>query len=147
MEDAAFEAELRAEPGWAQVDWRGRVGREAVRDVMARCRAGLVTLQPMPSYVDSLPIKMFEYMSAELPVIASDFPLWRTIVEATGCGACVDPADPGSIAGAIRAVIDDPAAIAAQGRAGRQAVLSTYNWPVAEQALLGLYERLLDEAR
>lgn len=147
MEDAAFEAELRAEPGWAQVDWRGRVGRDAVRDVMAGCRAGLVTLQPMPSYVDSLPIKMFEYMSAELPVIASDFPLWREIVDATGCGACVNPTDPAAIAAAIRTVIDDPARVAAQGRAGRRAVLETYNWPQSERALLALYEDLLGAAR
>lgn len=147
MEDAAFEAELRAEPGWAQVDWRGRVGREGVREAMAQCRAGLVTLQPMPSYVDSLPIKMFEYMSAELPVIASNFPMWREIVETTGCGACVDPTDPSAIANALRAIVDDPARIAAQGRAGRQAVLATYNWPQSERALLGLYDELLGTAR
>lgn len=147
MEDAAFEAELRAEPGWAQVDWRGRVGRDAVRDVMARCRAGLVTLQPMPSYIDSLPIKMFEYMSAELPVIASDFPMWREIVEATACGSCVDPTDPAAIAAAMRVVIDDPARVAAQGSAGRRAVLATYNWPQSERALLALYEDLLGPAR
>lgn len=147
MEDAAFEAELRAEPGWAQVDWRGRVGREGVRQAMAQCRAGLVTLQPMPSYIDSLPIKMFEYMSAELPVIASDFPMWREIVEATGCGACVDPTDPAAIAAALRTIVDDPARIAAQGRAGRQAVLATYNWPQSERALLELYEQLLGAAR
>lgn len=143
MEDAAFEAELRAEPGWAQVDWRGRVGRDGVRDVMARCRAGLVTLLPMPSYIDSLPIKMFEYMSAELPVIASDFPLWREIVDAAGCGACVDPTDPKAIAAAIRSVVDDPARIEMQGRSGRSAVLERYNWPQAERALLALYDELL----
>lgn len=143
MEDAAFEAELRADPGWAQVDWRGRVGRDGVREAMAQCRAGLVTLQPMPSYVDSLPIKMFEYMSAELPVIASDFPLWREIVDATGCGMCVDPTDPGAIASALTAIVDDPGRIAAQGRAGRQAVLATYNWPQSERALLALYDELL----
>lgn len=146
MEDAVFEAELSAEPGWCQVDWRGRVGREEVRDVMARCRAGLVTLSPMPSYVDSLPIKMFEYMSAELPVIASGFPLWREIVEATGCGTCVDPTDVDAIAAAIRAIVDDPPRIAAQGRAGRAAVLSTYNWPQSERALLALYDELLGAA-
>jgi glycosyltransferase involved in cell wall biosynthesis len=143
IEDAALEAELRAEPGWARVDWRGRVDRAGVRDVMARCRAGLVTLLPMPSYLDALPIKMFEYMSAELPVIASDFPLWRGIVEQNGCGVCVDPTRPEAIARAIGDLIDDPARVASFGRAGRAAVLSTYNWPQAERELLALYEALL----
>ncbi len=143
FEDAAFEAELRAEPGWAQVDYLGQVGRDTVRQVLARSSAGLVTLLPMPSYLDALPIKMFEYMSAELPVIASNFPLWQDIVQCTGCGLCVDPADPAAVAEAIRAFVDHPARVHGAGRAGRVAVLSTYNWPVAERELLVLYARLL----
>jgi len=110
---------------------------------MARASAGLVTLLPMPSYLDSLPIKMFEYMSAELPVIASDFPLWRDIVQRHGCGVCVDPADPAAIGAAIRCYVDDPALVQRAGQAGRAAVLSTYNWPQAERELLSLYRTLL----
>jgi hypothetical protein len=143
MEDAALQAELRAEPGWAQVDYLGQIGRDAVRSVLARSRAGLVTLLPMPSYLDALPIKMFEYMSAELPVIASDFPLWRDIVEHHRCGVCVDPSDPAAIAGAIRALIDDAPRIEAMGRAGREAVHAHYHWPQAEARLLALYRELL----
>lgn len=143
FEDAAFEAELRAEPGWARVDHLGFVGRAQVREVLAGASAGLVTLLPLPSYRDSLPIKMFEYMSAELPVVASDFPLWREIVEASGCGLCVDPTDVEAQARAIARIVDDPAAIAAMGHAGRAAVLSTYHWPRAEAALLALYAELI----
>jgi glycosyltransferase involved in cell wall biosynthesis len=143
FEDAATEAALRAEPGWAQVDYLGVVGREQVREVMARARAGLVTLLPLPSYRDSLPIKMFEYMSAELPVIASGFELWRDIVERHGCGLCVDPSDPAAIARAIRQLVDDEGGAARMGHAGRQAVLACYHWPRAEAELLGLYRELL----
>jgi glycosyltransferase involved in cell wall biosynthesis len=146
FEDAATEAALRAEPGWAQVDYLGVLGREGVRDVMARSRAGLVTLLPLPSYLDSLPIKMFEYMSASLPVIASDFPLWRDIVQRHACGLCVDPDDPAAIARAIRQVLDDPAAAQAMGRAGREAVHAHYHWPRAEAELLALYRSLLPQA-
>lgn len=143
FEDAAFEAELRAEPGWAQVDFRGHVGRAEVREVMARARAGLVTLLPLPSYRDSLPIKMFEYMSAALPVVASDFPLWRDIVERHGCGVCVDPIDVGALAAALARLVDDEAAVARLGEAGRAAVQAEYHWPRAERELLALYGRLL----
>ncbi len=143
FEDAALEAELRAEPGWSRVDYLGRVGRDSVRQVLARSRAGLVTLLPMPSYLDALPIKMFEYMSAELPVIASDFALWRDIVERHHCGLCVDPADPAAIAAAIDRLIDDAPLVQAMGQAGRSAVLSHYHWPMAEAELLALYRVLL----
>lgn len=143
FEDAALEAELRALPGWAQVDYRGQVGRAQVRDVMARSFAGLVTLQPMPSYLDSLPIKMFEYMSAQLPVIASNFPQWREIVEVHGCGLCVNPLDPNAIADAIRLLRDAPDRVRAMGESGRRAVDEVFNWPQAERALLAFYDELL----
>ena len=143
FEDAALEAEMRAAPGWPQVDYLGHVGREQVREVMARSFAGLVPLQPMPSYLDSLPIKMFEYMSAELPVIASGFPLWRGIVEAHGCGLCVNPLDPAAIAAAIRALRDSPERVRAMGTAGQRAVMNVFNWPQAERELIAFYAALL----
>jgi glycosyltransferase involved in cell wall biosynthesis len=143
FEDAATEAALRAEPGWAQVEYLGLLGRDGVREVMARSRAGLVTLLPLPSYLDSLPIKMFEYMSAGLPVIASDFPLWRGIVQAHACGLCVDPDDPAAIARAIAQVLGDPVAAQAMGQAGREAVHAHYHWPRAQAELLTLYRSLL----
>lgn len=147
FEDAALERELRAEPGWAQVEWLGHLDRDGVRALLARSRAGLVTLRPMPSYLDALPIKMFEYMSAALPVIASDFPLWRGIVEGSGAGLVVDPRDPAAIAAAIGSLVDDEPRIAAFGHAGRAAVLARYHWGASEVKLLALYERLLGGGR
>jgi glycosyltransferase involved in cell wall biosynthesis len=143
FENRSLEAALRAEPGWAQVEYLGQVGRAEVATLMSRSSAGLVTLLPMPSYLDSLPIKMFEYMSAELPVVASNFPLWRDIIERHGCGATVDPTDPAAIAAAVAAIVDAPQRIEQLGRAGRAAVLAEYNWPQAERELLALYGMLL----
>ena len=86
---------------------------------------------------------MFEYMSAGLPVIASDFALWRGIVERHACGVCVDPTDITAIAEAMRDLLRSPERVEQMGRAGRSAVLSRFNWPVAERELLSLYRELL----
>ncbi len=144
IEDAVLEAALATEPGWAQVDHLGHVSRDEVRRVMARASAGLVTLLPMPSYLDAQPIKMFEYMSAGLPVIASDFPLWRNIVERHGCGRCVVPTDVDAIATAIREIVDTPALVRAMGEAGQAAVQANYRWSSAEVELLSIYRDLLE---
>ncbi len=99
----------------------------------------------MPNHVDAQPNKMFEYMSAGIPVIASDFPLWREIIEGCGCGICVDPLDPKKIAEAIDYLVDNPEIARRMGENGRKAVYDRYNWDVEEKKLLALYDSLLRE--
>lgn len=90
----------------------------------------LVQFHPLPNHLDSLPTKMFEYMSSGIPVIASDFPLWRTIIEGNQCGLCVDPLDPKAIAAAIDYLVKNPDVARSMGENGRRAVLTKYNWSV-----------------
>jgi glycosyltransferase involved in cell wall biosynthesis len=82
-------------------------------------------------------------MSASLPVIASDFPLWREIVDGAGCGLLVDPKDPHAIANAMRWIIDHPAEAAEMGQRGRKAVEQRYNWEAESESLIALYLDLL----
>ena len=140
---AETQREVEAMPGWAKVDYRGTVSRAEVRVIMAQSRAGLIFFHPEPNHVDAQPNKMFEYMSAGLPVIASDFPLWRSLLVEAGAGVCADPLDPQAIARAIGEVLDDPAGARAMGLRGRDAVLHRYQWSFEEPKLRGLYEELL----
>jgi glycosyltransferase involved in cell wall biosynthesis len=82
-------------------------------------------------------------MSAGIPVVASDFPLWRQTVEDSGCGLLVDPLDPGAIARAIEWILEHPEESQEMGRRGVQAVHSRYNWDNEARSLLGLYQRVL----
>ena len=133
---------VRRMAGWKRVDELGWQGRDGVRRTMASSLAGLVTLHPTPSYMEALPVKMFEYMSAGLPVIASDFPLWRKIIDGSECGLCVDPLDPSAIAQAIDALAANPEEARRIGENGKRAVESRYNWGVEENKLLRLYENM-----
>jgi glycosyltransferase involved in cell wall biosynthesis len=133
---------VAALPEWNHVEELGFLDRSGVSNVLASSRAGLVTLHPTPAYVDSLPVKMFEYMSAGIPVIASDFPLWREIIEDAGCGLLVDPLDPSSIAAAVEWILEHPEQAEIMGRNGRDAVMSKYNWEEEGSKLLALYEGL-----
>jgi len=90
-----------------------------------------------------MPNKMFEYMIAELPIIASNFLLWREIVEKNNCGICVNPLDPKEIAEAIEYLIEHPDEARKMGENGRKAVLEKYNWEKESKKLLKIYEELL----
>lgn len=138
-----FKAELETLPGWANVDYRGQVDREELRIIMSESLAGIVTFLPLPNHIDAQPNKMFEYMSAELPVIASDFPLWREIIDGAGAGLCVDPESTEAIAAAIRQLADDSGLVEKLGKSGRAAILSKYNWPVEAQKLIKFYKEIL----
>lgn len=73
-------------------------------------------------------IKIFESMEAGLPVILSDVPLYRSIVDKYQCGICVNPNDTNSIESAIRYLIEHKHDAYQMGQNGRRAVLEEYNW-------------------
>lgn len=128
--------------GWEYVDDLGYLDREGVRDTLQSSKVGLVTLLPLPNYLDSLPIKLFEYMSAGLPVVASNFPYWTDIVSKGGCGLCVDPKDPQAIANAIDYILTHREEAERMSKNGIKAV-KKHNWLGEEEKLLDLYEKLL----
>lgn len=139
------EDQLRAEqrPGWKFVRFEGWAGRAQVSALLSEVRAGLVTLFPIRNYIDARPVKLFEYMSAGLPVIASNFPRWSEIVLGADCGLLVDPEDPASIADAMQWVLDHPDEAQTMGERGRQAVLDIYNWGREAEKLVAFYDTLL----
>src|SRR5262249_53733590 len=102
------------------VEHLGPLGRPQLAELLARARGGLVILHPTGNYVDALPTKLFEYMSAILPVVVSDFPILREIVGSAGCGLLVNPLDPAAIAEALLWLLRHPAEAAAMGHKGHR---------------------------
>jgi glycosyltransferase involved in cell wall biosynthesis len=143
-----LEQEISKMPGWPFVRFLRWQSRQGVAGVLSRARAGLLVLHPTEGFLESLPVKLFEYMTAGLPVIASDFPVWREIIDPAGCGILVDPLDPRAIADAMIWILEHPKEAEGMGRRGAEAVQSTYNWSAEEKTLLGLYASFfkVDEA-
>ena len=52
--------EMKNKKGWENVDFLGYLDRKNINEVLQKSIAGLIILHPMPSYLDSLPVKMFE---------------------------------------------------------------------------------------
>ncbi len=128
--------------GSGKVKYIGQLSRAGVNDLYGNSRVGIVVYQPSGNAYDAQPNKMFEFMAAGLPVVASNFPLWKKFIEGNGCGICVDPADVSQVREACRALLDDPERAQAMGRRGREAVLAKYNWDLERGKLIELYESL-----
>ncbi|MCY3022081.1 MAG: glycosyltransferase family 4 protein [Planctomycetota bacterium] len=137
------EARGRQLPGWNRVSFLGFQNRARLAALFAQAQAGLIVIPPAPNSIDSMPNKLFEYMAAGLPVVASDFPQWREIIDGCHCGLLVDPQNPQAIADAIQWLLDHRQEAEEMGGRGRQAVQAKYNWQQEEGKLLSLYERIL----
>jgi len=136
------EAEVKSYKGWEKVNELGFLDRKEVNSILSKSKIGVVTLHPIVNYIEALPVKMFEYMIAGVPVVASNFPLWKEIVEGNSCGVTVDPLNPKEIAGAINYIIENPKEADKMGQNGKKAILEKYNWSIEEKKLLQVYKKL-----
>ncbi len=141
--EKALEEKVKNHKAWSKVNEFGFLNRDQVNDVLAKSKAGLVTFLPLPNHIDSQPNKMFEYMSAGLPIIVSNFPLWREIVDDNQCGLCVDPISTIAIGDSIQYLIEHPKEAEQMGKNGRKAIEEKYNWSIEERKLFEAYRKLL----
>lgn len=142
FESEEFKKELFNEINWTKVKYYGTVSSERVLEILKTSQIGLVTYLPEPNHIEAQPNKMFEYMASSLPMIASDFPLWKEIVEDNNCGICVNPNNPEDISNAINYLLMNQDIAEAMGKNGVEAVNKKYNWESEKQKLLTLYTLL-----
>jgi glycosyltransferase involved in cell wall biosynthesis len=143
FETSKMREQATKKPGWTQVVDLGWLSRPEVGKIYNKVMGGIVCYHPLDNHIEALPTKMFEYMAAGIPIIASHFPLWKEIVEENRCGICVDPLNPEEIGAAIRYIIENPQEAQQMGENGRKAVLEKYNWETESQILIELYDEIL----
>lgn len=125
-----------------RVSFVGWKTRTELAELLSTATIGVVTFHPVPNHIEAQPNKLFEYMSAGIPVIASDFPLWREIVCTHQCGLVVNPTKPEEIAEAIKYLLDHPDEARAMGQRGLQAVCTHYHFENEGKRLVALYQNL-----
>lgn len=142
--ESNIEEILKKHPASSKINELGFLNREEVKELYKKSKIGIVTLHPTVNYIDSLPVKMFEYMAAGIPVIASNFKLWKSIVEENNCGICVDPLNHKEITSAIEKLLKNPELADEMGRNGQKLVKENYNWKNEEKKLLTFYKSIIE---
>ncbi len=137
-----FRQELMNSKGWEKTRYLGFVNRDQMNVLFSRSKIGMLILRPDKCYMEVLPVKLFEYMIAGIPTIASKFSKLESIIDKHECGICVDPMDTEAITKAIKYLLSNPNVCKKMGENGRKAVLNEYNWNIQEKKLYKLYDRL-----
>ncbi|MDE2060646.1 MAG: glycosyltransferase family 4 protein, partial [candidate division NC10 bacterium] len=148
LELAGVRREYAFVDGWGAygVEYLGRVPHRDILKWLQRARVGLIPWLPTPNHLKGTPVKLFEYMLAGIPVVASGFGFISLIVRDTGCGLLVPPGDAAALSKAIEVLLRDPSKAVEMGQRGRIAVLDRYNWGSEEKKLVALYESLVGHA-
>lgn len=126
-----------------RVGWDRYVPAAAMAPYYRRAHVGLALFDPHPNFVHSLPTKFFEYLYYGLPILCSDFPLWRRFVEWNACGAVVPPGDVGAALDMLQRWQSDPDRYRTLSKAAR-AASKRYRWDSEGARLVRLYDTLLD---
>jgi glycosyltransferase involved in cell wall biosynthesis len=140
FESDALRRNLESMPQYSCVRYRGVLGREGIASLYALSNAGLLLLSPTPAYRQSEPIKLFEYLCAGLPVIASDFDHWRLLVPQQ----MVEFVPWGDVPAAARAIarVLDAAALRDMARQRREEMRRQFGFAGDRQRLLSMMEEL-----
>lgn len=145
FENASLKSQAEALSAWRHVEYMGWQNRDGVRKILGGATIGIVVDHPLLNYLEGYSTKMFEYMMAGIPIVCSNFPLWREIVGNIGCGLTVNPLDVSQISKAIVWLISNKDEAFEMGQRGRLAVERQYNWAPQEARLLQVYESLVGQ--
>lgn len=143
-----FLEELAAELGIDDsVVFTGRLAQELVPEHYALLDLFAIPRRNLEVCRAVTPLKPFEALSMEIPVLANDLPALAEIVSSSGGGRTVSPGSEEALAHAILDLTGDPSAREEMGRSGRQYVLAHHTPERASVAIRAPIEALLGENR
>lgn len=119
-----------------RIDYLGSVEVSAIPEIISQAMVGLCVLHPRGNYVNAQSTKIFEYMAAARPFIASNFPRWVAMLEEHNCGVFIEPQDYGRLAAALEQLFENPEESTAMGLRGRAAFLRHFTFDAEVPKLL-----------
>lgn len=140
-------SKLKNLPAWKKVNYHGIISHQDVQQLLAECSIGMaVSTDDNPNIgckKGSVGVtKIFEYMMAGIPVIATNLTSWVPIIEGYDCGVCVECNDIESIKNNIYTILNDMDAAKRMGDNGIRAIQDKFCWQKQEDNLLSLYSKL-----
>jgi glycosyltransferase involved in cell wall biosynthesis len=121
----------------------GWIPFEDIPNFISACDAGLVILPNTISAKIRVTLKGFEYWACEKPIIVSELPALKEIVEEGRTGLFYKPEDPKDLAEKICILIDNKPLSKKMGKAGRELVQKQYGWRKLADEFVTICENML----
>ncbi|HKO10960.1 MAG TPA: glycosyltransferase family 4 protein [Acidobacteriaceae bacterium] len=128
-----------------RVTFHGEMPYDTALRIVAVADVGLVPHHATEHWRTTIPNKLFDYMAGGLPVLVSDAPPTKRIVNETSCGLVFRDRDPADLAARVMDLVDVRTR-QRMGVAGREAVLERYNWGRDGMRLVQHLENVHDRA-
>lgn len=128
----------------SDIVYHGLLPYQEAMKVILNIDIGLVLYMPSYNNINSNPNKLFELMALHKPILASDFPIWKSILENSKGGITVDPENFQDITTALGNMINNRSKLVEMGENGYKAVKSKYNWFIEEKTLHKLLNNFLN---
>lgn len=125
-----------------RVTFTGLVARTALPALLRNAHVLVMPTVATPSARYTCPLKLFEYMSAGRPIVASDLPPLRELVDDGRTALLVAPGDPEALAAGMHAVLADAATAERMARAALEQV-ADYAWGRRAERLELLFREVL----
>lgn len=138
---------LSSLPGWKRVNYHGIISHQEVINMLSSCTIGMAVASDNNPNINgkkgSIGVtKVFEYMMAGIPVIATNLDSWVPLIDGNACGICVDCHDIDAIKKSIEYCINDIDKAKQMGDNGIAIVRNEYCWQKQEETLFDLYSLL-----
>lgn len=91
----------------------------------------------------TLPNKIFQYMAGQKPMLVSDCPAQKTLVERVGCGFAFESENPADLREKILHLYRNPILRKKMGRKGFHSLEKDYQWSITSQSLVEMYSRIV----
>jgi glycosyltransferase involved in cell wall biosynthesis len=124
-----------------RVHWLGQLAHRQIPLVLASCEVALAPYAALREFSFS-PLKLYEYLAAGIPVVASSIGQIQQALDGGRWGALAAPGDPAALADGIKEVLADFRRAKARAELARAHALAGHGWQTRAQQVLTAVSRL-----
>ncbi|RJP50885.1 MAG: glycosyltransferase [Anaerolineaceae bacterium] len=121
------------------------VPSDRIMSILNEATVAVLTDLRVPKAIKGIPTRLFEYMAAGLPVVASDLEILVDIISDKQCGLLARPEDPGMFVDAIEKLVNEKDFAYSLGLNGQNAFRRNFSWESQIPDLLKFYAGIITQ--